>query len=94
MTDINVVLTSAESGDVLDRFSIHRGGSSTLSSLTSKIRDAIRSELDIDDFIYIAQEEQAQWEIVGEFLSRIAVPGGWLYRYVAINTIVYVPGNR
>ena len=96
MTDINVMITNAETGEELDKFSVHRGNSSTMSILVDKVRDSvsIHSELQLDHFVHIAKEGQKQPEKVAEFLSRIAVPGGWLYRYAGDKNLVYVPDNR
>ncbi len=84
MTDINVMITSTETGEELDKFSVHRGNSSTMEILVAKVRDSvsIHSDLQLDHFVHIAQED----------LSRIAVPGGWLYRHAW--GMVYVPDNR
>lgn len=91
MTDLNISLTNAETGEIEDRFSVHRGGASSMVSLIAKVRDSIRSEMDIDCFVRIAQEKETMWEVVAPFLSRIVVPGGWLYWYRGHVKMIYVP---
>jgi len=80
MTDINVVITDAKTGEELDKFSVHKGNSSTRKILVDKVRDSvnIHSELLLDHFVHIAQEERS-WETISPFVARIEVPGGWIY---------------
>ncbi len=91
MTDLNVTLTDPETGEVFDRFSVHRGISFSMISLIGRIHDSIRSEMDIGDFVAQKKKELLRWEILGSVLSRIAVPGGWLYKATSIGALVFVP---
>ncbi len=95
MTDINVMITDTETGEELDKFSVHRGNSSTMEILVDKVRDSvsIHSELLLDHFVHIAQEKQViSWETIAPFVTRLAVPGGWLYKYLGEHVhMAYVP---
>ncbi len=91
MTDLNVVLSDAETGDELIKFSVHRGKSYSMNEMIRALRDTVEIAFDTFHYVNIAQEEEQKWETVGEFLSRITVPGGWLYRYSGDPRTVFVP---
>lgn len=90
MTDLNIVLSSAETGEVKDRFSVHRGTASTMESLVSRVRDAIHSEMDLDMFVHVPKEGHGtSWETISPFVSRLVIPGGWIYK--VDDNIAFVP---
>ncbi len=88
MTDLNIVLSSAETGEQEDKFSVHRGSASSMTSLVGRVRDAIRSDMDLDSFVHTAQEGET-WETISPFINRVVVPGGWIYKIEG--SLAYVP---
>jgi len=91
MTDLNVTITDVDLGEVVDKFSVHKGGSLSMNSLTATIRDAIRSERDIDHFVHQPKKRHViSWETISPFVARLAVDGGWIYQG-ADKQWVYVP---
>ena len=94
MTDINLILSDAITGEELTKYSIHMGKALDLSQMLYIIRDNIKFNFEINHYVHVAQKGQAQQETVAEFLTRIAVPGGWLYRHSGDKNMIYVPDNR
>ncbi len=92
MTDLNVTITCPETGEVFSKFSVYRGTSFSLNNLIKRTSDSIRSELLVGDFVLPAQKEsQSEWQSVTDWMNRMVVPGGWLYRYPGYKQLVFVP---
>ena len=90
MTDFNVEISDAKTGNIVDKFSFHKGELHQKGML-EVIRNAIKFYYDLDHYVNIAQKKQAQWETIAEFIRRIVVPGGWLYEHGGRSTLVFVP---
>jgi hypothetical protein len=91
MTDLNVTITNTKTGEIEDRFSVHKGTAHSMICLLNQVQDSIRSNLDLDDYVHVPKKGHAiNWEIVSPFVSRLNISGGWIYK-VDNDKILYVP---